>query len=105
MLSQAHYFKFLMKKKPRLTRAALAREFEVTPSYLSRILNLLNLAPEIQKFIQELPPSLRKGPITESRLKGIARMGDPQAQFELFSKTFFIDNAKCSAESAMASVT
>ncbi len=94
MLSQAHYMKFLMEKKPNLTRAGLAREFEVTPSYLTRILNLLNLAPEIQKYIQDLPPSLRKGQITESKVKHIARMADHAEQMRFFEDVKFT-NPKC----------
>ena len=86
MLSQAHYMKFLMEKKPSLTRSKLAKEFEVTPSYVTRIMNLLNLAPEIQRYIQELPPSLRKGAITESKLKHVARIPSHVEQMRLFEK-------------------
>ena len=87
MLGQAHYLKaHRLDRTPGLTRAQLAREIGVTPSYLTRILNLLNLAPEIQKYIDELPPSKIKGAITESRLKRIGRMEDHQVQIEEFEK-------------------
>ncbi|MCB4756526.1 MAG: hypothetical protein LHV69_05775 [Elusimicrobia bacterium] len=84
MLKQAYHLRARLDATPGLSRARLAKEIGMNPSYLTRILNLLKLAPEIQQYIQELPPSLRKGLITESKLKHVARIPSYAEQLRLF---------------------
>ncbi|MCG3205526.1 MAG: hypothetical protein KCHDKBKB_02248 [Elusimicrobia bacterium] len=86
MLKQASQLKARLDGDPSLSRADLARQVGVDPSYLTRLLNLVKLAPGIQEYILTLPPSKTKGPITESRLKEIARVPDHQVQLERFDE-------------------
>lgn len=86
LLKRAYQFRELLARTPTLTRDALARQVNINPSYLTRVLNLLNLAPEIQRYILSLPPSRTKGLITESRLKHIARMRDHRTQQNEFER-------------------
>lgn len=86
MVKHAYQLKMRLDSEPTLNRARLAREVGINPSYLTRLLNLLNLAPEIQEYIMALPPSRTKGPITESRLKSIARLSDYEVQLERFEE-------------------
>jgi AraC-like DNA-binding protein len=85
MLKQARQLKIRLEQDPDLTRAALANEVGMNPSYLTRILNLLNLAPEIHSYILSLPPSQTKGPITESRIKHLARISNHEDQHREFN--------------------
>lgn len=84
MLKQAYELGLRLDQTPGLTRTALANELAMNPSYLTRLLNLLNLAPEIQRYILSLPPNQTKGPITESRIKHLARIADPHLQLKEF---------------------
>lgn len=86
MLQQAFRLKARLDATPGLTRDALAREVGINPSYLSRLLNLLNLAPEIKRFILALPLSQTKGPITESRIKQVARIENHTNQIREFNR-------------------
>ncbi len=84
MLKQAYELGLRLDQTPGLTRTALANELGMNPTYLTRLLNLLNLAPEIQLHILSLSPSQTKGPITESRIKHLARITDPHLQLKEF---------------------
>lgn len=54
------------------------------PSSLTRLLHLLNLAPEIQEHIETLPPATGRGLLTERRLHPIARIEDHGEQITRF---------------------
>jgi len=84
LLESAYRLKAKLDKDPKLTRAALAREEGMDPSRLTQVLNLLNLAPDIQRRILALPASTEEGPITERRLRSIARMQGKSAQRRAF---------------------
>ena len=56
-----------------LDYADLARIAYVTPARISQIMNLVNLAPDIQEQILFLPPTLEgRAPITETSVRKIA---------------------------------
>ena len=88
ILKQAYELKDRLDKTLGLTRDTLAREAGFSPSYLTRVLNLLNLAPAIQKHILALPPSVRMGPLTERSLRPLARCGDWDFQNREFERHF-----------------
>jgi len=84
LLKSAYRLKARLDKAPKLTRAALARQEGMAPSRLTQVLNLLNLAPDIQKRILALPASAQQGAITERRVRTIARMHKRGAQRRAF---------------------
>ncbi len=86
ILRQAHEFQARLAAAPGLTRAALAREVGISPTRMTMILHLANLAPEILRHLGALPPSIRRPPITERRLRTLARMPDRDAQRAAFLK-------------------
>ena len=84
LLRQAAEYQARLTNSPGLTRDALAKEVGLNPSYLTRILNLLKLAPKIQDYIRSMQPTVRIGRVTESHLKEIARIGDHGEQIRQF---------------------
>jgi len=60
MLNQARELQAKLNESPNLTRDALAKSIGFSPPYLTRLLNLLNLAPEIHAYIDALPQSKTK---------------------------------------------
>ncbi len=86
ILKRAYELKMRLDSSPGLTRDALAKHMGIDPSYLTRILNLLNLHPEIQKHILAMPLEIKRGPLTERRLIPIARTRDRQVQMEAFHR-------------------
>jgi hypothetical protein len=86
LLKKAQDLSDSLARTPGLTRDALAKKVGIDPSYLTRILNLLNLAPEIQRYLLMLPPTQTKGLLVESRLKHLARIRDHQTQLIEFEK-------------------
>lgn len=71
---------------PGLTRAALARVIRVHPGQLTKLLQLNDLAPEIQQHIMALPPCLGWGPITGRAMRPIALCRDREYQIRRFSE-------------------
>jgi hypothetical protein len=86
LLIQAHTIKALLDENPLSKRCAIAREIGMNPSYLTRVLHLLNLAPEIQDHIMNLKPSIYPGPITENRIRFLARNPDHNYQITEFHR-------------------
>lgn len=86
LLKRAYELKEKLDGTPGLTRDALAKAEGIDPSRLTRILNLLNLAPEIQQHVLALPPSIRRGLLTERRLRPIAKIADPREQVARFQE-------------------
>jgi hypothetical protein len=58
--------------------------FEYPPALTVALPCLLNLAPEIRERIMALPPAAGWGPITERRIRLLARIQDRAAQIEGF---------------------
>lgn len=69
-----------------MRRVALAAEEGLDPSFLTRILNLLKLAPEIQSYILKMPTSDIQSPISERRIQRLARNPDRAFQIREFDK-------------------
>ena len=54
---------------------------------VTQIMNLLNLAPDIQEYLLFLPPTtLRRDPISERHLRDVAKLVDWSQQRTLFSR-------------------
>lgn len=69
-----------------MTRAELASQVGIDPSVLSRIFNLLNLAPEIQDHIAKMEPSIHQSPISERRIRELASNSNHEFQKQEFSR-------------------
>jgi len=71
---------------PGLTRLALAKELDLDPSRITQILNLLNLAPQIQTYIQNLSPIRRHNQIGDRQWMRLARIRDQKLQLDEFER-------------------
>ena len=72
---------------PGLTRFALAKTLRLDPSRITQILNLLNLAHQIQDYIRSLPPTKHHDPIGDNQWMRLARIRDRAHQVETFEAT------------------
>ena len=63
-----------------LTRAALAMEADIDTCRVTHVLNLLNLTPDIRRRVLVLPESGGRSPLSERRLRRIARIRDQRLQ-------------------------
>lgn len=86
LLERAHQLKQHLDESPGLTRLALAKELGLDPSRVSQILNLLNLAPEIQAYIKDLPPTNQLESIGDRKWMRIARIRDQNLQIDEFKR-------------------
>jgi AraC-like DNA-binding protein len=84
LLKKAYTLKERLDGDPALTRLTLAREIHMDPSYLTCILNLTRMAPEIQTFIQSLPPTKTHPLISDRQWTALARIHDHVAQLKAF---------------------
>lgn len=57
-----------LDETPGLTQIALAKELGMSRFELIHNLNLLKLAPEIRRFIMDLPPTTKECPINKKKL-------------------------------------
>ncbi len=64
--------------------AELARLGYVSRARVTQIMNLLNLAPDIQEEILSLPPAFGRGPITERHLRQLNSLIDWSEQRRLW---------------------
>lgn len=83
-LKWVHELRARLVATPGLTRDALALEVGINPGQLTRLLRLADLAPEIQRHILALSPSIHRCVVTERRLRAIARIKEHQEQLEEF---------------------
>lgn len=67
-----------------LTRTALAKEAGISPTRLTQILILLNLAPTLRRDVLSMEASIKRSPITERRLRRIARLANHGLQIVAF---------------------
>lgn len=86
LLKQALELRARLDSDPNLKRAELAKEVGINASYLTRVLHLLNLAPAIQDHILQMRPSIYPGPITENRIRFLARHPDHGYQIKEFDR-------------------
>lgn len=85
-LRQGLAFRARLAADPALTQVAVAREAGIHPVRVTRLLRLAELAPEIQLHILALPPSNRRCPVTERRLRPIVRVANRQEQSDAFRR-------------------
>jgi hypothetical protein len=92
LLKRAYLLKTNLASRPGITKSALARAMELDPSRITQILSLLNLAPEIQNYIQALPPTKRHSRIGDREWMRLARIRDQDLQlreFDLLKRAFY----------------
>ena len=96
MLALALRFERLVDEGSIRTYRELAEVGHVSRPRLSQIMQLAQLAPEIQEQVLFLPPTLDgPDPVLERRLRSIARVLDWEQQKELFRN--FRDGEKARA--------
>lgn len=78
--------RYELESTPGLTRSALARKLKLDPSRVTQILNLFNLAPEIQDYIRNLPPSKHHSQISDDAWMRLARIRDYRLQRQEFDR-------------------
>ena len=93
LLQRGVGLRFELDSRPSLTRSALARELHLDPSRVTQILNLLNLAPEIQDYIRNLSPTKRRSPISDEDWMKLAQLGDRDAQLKEFER--LLESMEC----------
>ncbi len=86
LLKDAYRYQKILEEHPGMSRAALARTEDISPTLLTGILNLLKLAPEIQREILQLGPTIYQTPINQRRLHPITQISDHQAQMRAFNR-------------------
>jgi len=85
-LKQALDWQAYLSERPGLTQSALAKDLGMNRVRVTQILNLLRLAPEIQRHILELPLTTKKrGAITETSLRPLVGLS-MQEQVEEFQR-------------------
>jgi hypothetical protein len=82
LLQRAYELKRRLDTTPGLTRFALAKDLRLDPSRITQILNLLNLAPQIQAYIRKLPLTKCHDPIGDRRWLRTARIQDHNVQIK-----------------------
>ena len=102
LLQRALKLKEQMDSTPGLTRFALAKDLCLDPSRITQILNLLNLAPEIQTYIRDLPPTKHHDPIGDNSWMHLARINDRTLQFQEFERLRNRSKATSLVSSALA---
>ncbi len=75
-----------LNSTPGLTRSALARRLKLDPSRVTQILNVLNLAPQIQDYVRSLEPTKHRNPLTDRDWMRLARIRDHVSQEREFRR-------------------
>lgn len=104
LLRTAYHFKERLDSTPGLNRLALARDLGMDPSQLTRILNLLNLAPKIQTCIWGLKPTIHKSPIKDRDWHRLARIRDLTLQFQEFEYVLHVAKSKITSQVSASSL-
>ena len=68
------------------TRADLARRLGLSRARVTQVMYLLELAPEIRRYVEALEPTTERPFITERRLRALARVPDPDDQRAEFTR-------------------
>lgn len=84
-LARAIEWQSRLQTDPAMTQTALAKEAGVSRVRVVHILNLLRLAPEIQRYILAMPPATAKRAlVTENRLRSLIGIQDQELQVKKF---------------------
>lgn len=71
----------VLDRKPELNRAQIARASKVSKCWITLLLNLLKLAPDVQKELLSMEKREgRRDPITENNIRWVYRAKDWEAQ-------------------------
>jgi hypothetical protein len=85
-LRMALTIKAALESQPESSRAKLARKYGITSARMSQILNLLNLAPEIQDYILAMAPVDGRPPLSERSLRSITLIESHKKQVRMFDQ-------------------
>jgi len=75
-----------IESQPEASKSKLARKFGLTRPRMTQILNLLNLAPEIQDYILAMPPVDGRPPVSERSLRPITLIESHEEQVRIFEQ-------------------
>jgi hypothetical protein len=84
LLRKAMEWKGLLESGKGVTKADIARREGLSRARVTQIMDLLNLAPDIQKYILSMPETVRKPVVTERSLRPIIRFKNHRQQVEAF---------------------
>ena len=86
LMALAIRFEGLIRDGVVADQAELARVGHVTRARLTQIMNMLNLAPDIQEAILTMPaPESGRDPVTEKQLRPVAAVMDWREQREMWA--------------------
>lgn len=85
LLRKAMEWKELLGSGKGVIQADIARREGLSRARVTQIMDLLNLAPDIQKYILSMPEAVRRPSITERALRHITKLVGPRKQQEAFS--------------------
>lgn len=86
LLRRARDYQRMIDAREVTTCAELARKLGLSRARITQILHTLDLAPEIQAYLDALEPTAERFPITERCLRDIARIPDWDDQFAAFER-------------------
>lgn len=86
VLRRAREYQQMIDLREVANRAELARRLGLTRARVTQVLHFLDLAPEIQAHLDALAPSSERFPLTERRLRDVARLPDPDEQIAAFER-------------------
>ncbi len=85
LLRKAMEWKGLLESGEGVTQADIARREGLSRARVTQIMCLLNLAPEIKKYILSMPEEVRRPVVTERSLRPITKLIEHRKQQEAFS--------------------
>ena len=83
-MKKAYRLKARLDGNPSLKRLALAKELGIDPSYMTSILNLIRMAPQIQRYVMGMLPTIHRSPISDRQWMRLARIHDRALQLREF---------------------
>lgn len=86
LLRRAVEYRRILDREPGLSLRKLASRLGMTPPRLCQLLNLLKLAPAVQKAILALPQASGRDKVTEYSLRQVAIRRSPGAQIRAFQR-------------------
>jgi hypothetical protein len=84
LLKTARKLQKILDSQSETCRAKLAEQLNITRARITQILNLLNLAPEIQDYIMSMPPVDGRSPISERALRPLTSITSHKEQLKVF---------------------
>ncbi len=84
LMQMAIEWQKLLKSGHVATRADIAKHEEITRARVTQIMSLLNLLPDIQRHILDLPKSASWSPVTERSIRHITMIENHGEQIEAF---------------------